>query len=88
MLDNARLPRSPEVCRLIVEPSHVTSVPLDSICEAENYWDLEGKLVLPAFADLHTHLDKTYSPIDNPEGVWKELSVLSVTTKPRGRPKS
>ena len=24
--------------------------------------------MLPAFADLHTHLDKTYSPIDNPEG--------------------
>ena len=52
----------------MVESNHVTSLPLGSICEAQNYWDLEGKLVLPAFADLHTHLDKTYSPINNPEG--------------------
>ncbi|RPG51373.1 MAG: hypothetical protein CBB61_001500 [Gammaproteobacteria bacterium TMED1] len=52
----------------MIEPDRVTSFPLGSVCEAESCWDLEGKLVLPAFADLHTHLDKTYSPIDNPEG--------------------
>lgn len=31
-------------------------------------WDLEGRLVLPGLVEIHAHLDKTYSAIENPDG--------------------
>ncbi|MEM6707592.1 MAG: amidohydrolase family protein [Pseudomonadota bacterium] len=31
-------------------------------------WDLAGRLVLPGLVELHTHLDKTFTPSRNPEG--------------------
>ena len=41
-----------------------------SICDAD-VWDLEGRLVLPGLTEIHAHLDKTYSHIENPEGTLR-----------------
>lgn len=39
--------------------------PLDA---AGGDWDLAGRLVLPGLVELHTHLDKTFTPSRNPQG--------------------
>jgi cytosine deaminase len=35
------------------------------------YWNLEGRLVLPGLVEMHTHLDKTYTPGPNPAGTLR-----------------
>ncbi|WP_061950411.1 amidohydrolase family protein [Alkalihalobacillus trypoxylicola] len=42
--------------------------------EQENGWDLEGRIVLPTFADIHMHLDKSHSLpfVGNDSGTLEE----------------
>lgn len=42
--------------------------PVDGACE----WDLGGRVLLPGLVDLHTHLDKTYSTLENRSGTLLE----------------
>lgn len=35
-------------------------------------WDLAGRVLLPGLVDIHTHLDKTYSTIENQSGTLLE----------------
>ena len=79
LLENARVPDLAELCRLHVDAAGVTldigGAPLD----ADQRWDLEGRLVLPAFAELHTHLDKTYAPVTNADGgLWGAIEAFRV----------
>ena len=48
--------------------------------KAAQEWDLAGRVVLPGLVDAHTHLDKTYSTIENQSGtlgeaiqVWRRI---------------
>jgi len=59
-LHNARLPGSDQPVRLAVAGQ--------ADDDESDVWDVQGLLVLPGFAELHTHLDKTYSPIQNRSG--------------------
>lgn len=34
-------------------------------------WDLKGRVVLPGLIELHAHLDKTYTPGNNPSGTLR-----------------
>lgn len=40
--------------------------------KAAQEWDLAGRVVLPGLVDAHTHLDKTYSTIENKSGTLQE----------------
>ncbi len=68
LLDNARLPGEESLCQLSVNPGRVAILPAGSNAGEGEYWDLQGRLVLPGFADLHTHLDKTYAQVNNAAG--------------------
>ena len=68
LLDNVQLAGDENLCRLFLDGSLQKKVPLDQSINSDEYWDLEGRLVLPAFVELHTHLDKTYAQIDNSSG--------------------
>ena len=77
LLDNARLPARPDLCRLRVDAAGVTIDDDGAPAEADNRWDLDGRLVLPGFAELHTHLDKTYAPVNNADGgLWGAIEAF------------
>lgn len=59
-IENARLPGQTQLVNVAV------AAPGDDA--EEQVFDAQGKLVLPSFAELHTHLDKTYSPIPSHDG--------------------
>ena len=59
-IENARVPGESRLVEVSVLGTTESS--------KEEVFDAEGKLVLPSFAELHTHLDKTYSPIRDHEG--------------------
>ena len=68
LLDNVQLAGDENLGCLFLDGSLQKKVPLDQSINSDEYWDLEGRLVLPAFVELHTHLDKTYAQIDNSSG--------------------
>ncbi len=77
LLDNATLLHQPGLCRLHVQSGGVTIDSGGAPLAADEYWDLEGRLVLPAFAELHTHLDKTYAPVNNADGgLWGAIEAF------------
>lgn len=59
-IENALLPGESGLVKISVTGSEKSS--------EDDVYDANGKLVLPSFAELHTHLDKTYSPIPDHEG--------------------
>ena len=59
-IENARVPGESRLVEVSVLGTTESS--------EEEVFDAKGKLVLPSFAELHTHLDKTYSPIPHHEG--------------------
>jgi cytosine deaminase len=50
--------------------------------QAANVWDLQGRVVLPGLVDAHTHLDKTYSTIENQSGTLGEALDVWRRVKP------
>ena len=76
LLDNARLPDQTELCRLRIDNSGAR-VTNEAPTQEVEYWDLDGRLVLPGFAELHTHLDKTYAPVNNAAGgLWGAIEAF------------
>lgn len=67
-LHNAAVPGSEQSVQLAVA---------DPVDETEpEVWDAQGLLVLPGFAELHTHIDKTFSPIYNRTGgLWGAIEA-------------
>ncbi len=76
LLDNVRLPDQTALCRLHVDASGVR-IGNDPPAQANEHWDLGGRIVLPGFAELHTHLDKTYAPVNNAKGgLWGAIEAF------------
>lgn len=46
-------------------------------------WELEGRVVIPALADVHVHLDKTFVPLVNKSGTLREAIDVWVKEKPK-----
>ena len=65
-------------CDLLIEGGAILRIGVAGTLPSEGttVHDLDGGLVLPAFADVHTHLDKghIWPRRPNPDGTW--LSAL------------
>lgn len=78
VIHNARLLGSPGLKDLTIENGRFTSVTGAGIEFPENtdyeMLDIEGRVVLPGFVDVHMHLDKalTWPSIPNPSGTLQE----------------
>ena len=71
LLANARTLAGDAPANLLLRDGRVRAVgaEVDAAPSAElNRWDLQGRLVLPGLVEIHAHLDKTYSAIDNLDG--------------------
>ena len=71
LLANARLRDRSDRFDLLLREGRVALFPAGRAgvaTDAAQRWDLAGRLVLPGLIEMHAHLDKTYSPIDNSEG--------------------
>ncbi len=71
LLQNARLPGESGQFDLLLERGKVRLLPPGSDPEGVDRWNLEGRLVLPGLADMHVHLDKTYSDFSNQSGTLR-----------------
>ena len=76
LLANVTIPGSDRYQNLLLENGSISII--TSPAERDKidrnsvrYWDLEGRLVLPGLAEMHAHLDKTYSPVRNPTGTLR-----------------
>ncbi len=69
LLVNARLADGAGPVNLLLRDGRVYLVGAGEADGADlERWDLEGRLVLPGLIEIHAHLDKTYSAIENPDG--------------------
>ena len=69
LLANARLVEGDGTVNLLLRDGRVRLVGADAALSADcRRWDVQGRLVLPGLVEIHAHLDKTYSAIDNPDG--------------------
>ena len=71
LLANASLRDRPARFDLLLRDGRVSLFPAGqggAPPDAARRWDLAGRMVLPGLVEMHAHLDKTYSPMDNPEG--------------------
>ncbi len=64
----------------VIEARSVKGQSLDRA--ATEVWNLEGRVVLPSFADVHVHLDKTFVPLVNKSGTLREAIEVWVKEKP------
>lgn len=54
-----------------MQAGRVHILPKDQDVADVNEWDIEGRIVLPGLADMHVHLDKTYSDFTNVPGTLR-----------------
>lgn len=84
LLQNARVHQQTETCDLLLERGLIHVLPQGNEVSALNTWDLEGRVVLPGLADMHVHLDKTYSDFTNVPGtLWGAIESFrdTITTR-------
>ncbi|MEM9624202.1 MAG: amidohydrolase family protein [Pseudomonadota bacterium] len=70
LLTNVRVPNVSEPMDAHLSESGFQLAPqgTSSLTKVANTWDVGGRLLVSSFAELHTHLDKTYSPVTNKQG--------------------
>ena len=71
LLRNARLLDRDGLCDLRMNAGRVQLLPPGTAGSTGEDWDLEGRVVLPGLVELHTHLDKNFTPIDNHDGTLR-----------------
>lgn len=76
LLTNATFPGSDGYRDLLLKDGRISVVHPSSDRQGIDHaslrsWDLEGRLVLPGLAEMHVHLDKTYSPVKNASGTLR-----------------
>lgn len=76
LLRQARLRDDLPLQDLLLIKGEIAALGPNLTATATNEWDLAGRVVLPGMVDLHTHLDKTYSSIENQSGTLQEAIDL------------
>ncbi|MEM7029896.1 MAG: amidohydrolase family protein [Chloroflexota bacterium] len=72
LLKNARITDDKPLIDLGIVSGHISIFKAASNVSATKTWDLQGRVVLPGLIDLHTHLDKTYTTLENQSGTLLE----------------
>ena len=54
----------------------------NGLSDANQSWDLQGRVLLPGLVDAHTHLDKTYTTLENKSGTLREAIEVWRRIKP------
>ena len=72
ILRNARIDDDRAPVDVGIQAGKIARIATPLAVGAAAAWDLEGRVLLPGFVDIHTHLDKAYSAIDNPSGTLQE----------------
>ncbi len=55
-----------------IKDAQIFSVGENLTLDAHNEWSLDGRVLLSGMVDIHTHLDKTYSTLENKSGTLHE----------------
>lgn len=76
LLRQARLRDDLPLRDLLLTNGEIAALGPNLVATATNEWDLAGRVILPGMVDLHTHLDKTYSSIENQSGTLQEAIEL------------
>lgn len=74
----------PHPVDIAIKHGKITAIAPNLPMTAEHEWNLAGRIVLPGFVDLHTHLDKTYFDIPNHSGTLLEAIEVWRSNKQRG----
>ena len=72
LLRNARLADGMPLVDLAVDAGQIAAIGPAQKVDAEQVWDLDGRVVVPGLIDAHTHLDKTYLNVQNLSGTLAE----------------
>ncbi|MEZ4708099.1 MAG: amidohydrolase family protein [Caldilineaceae bacterium] len=74
---------------MLIRAGRVERIGVDLPTPADNTreWDLAGRVLLPGLVDLHTHLDKTYSTLENQSGTLLETIAVWGRFKQQRTPK-
>ncbi len=76
LLKNARIEDDAPLCDVLIENGRFSAIEkadgLLTSVEGKKEFDLNGRVLLPGLVDIHTHLDKTFSTIENQSGTLGE----------------
>ncbi|MGB0385064.1 MAG: amidohydrolase family protein [Ardenticatenaceae bacterium] len=72
ILYNARVKDDGPLVDIGIKEGRVVALEPSLSAKAAEGWDLGGRVVLPGLVDAHTHLDKTYSTLENKSGTLLE----------------
>ncbi len=86
LLRNARLADGVPLVDIGVDAGQIAAIGPPQKVDAEQVWDLDGRVVLPGLIDAHTHLDKTYLNVQNLSGTLGEaIEQWGMAKATRGR---
>jgi len=84
LLKQARIPNKEGLHSLLLQDGKIALNPDHVRISNAQVWDLAGRTVLPGLADMHVHLDKTYSDFTNISGtLWGAIESFRVTIATR-----
>lgn len=76
LLQNARTRHRDQPVDVYITAGRITAIgpnlSAESTFPGAQSWDLQGRVLLPGLVDAHTHLDKTYTTIENRSGTLSE----------------
>ncbi|MEM7118256.1 MAG: amidohydrolase family protein [Chloroflexota bacterium] len=83
ILQNARINANGDLVDVGIDGGKIVAVEPRLTAVSAQTWDLAGRVLLPGLVDIHTHLDKTYSTIENQSGTL--LEAIRIWGKERQR---
>lgn len=86
ILHNARLKDNHPLVDIGIEGGKIVALEAsgseNGLFQAKESWDLQGRVLLPGLVDAHTHLDKTYTTLENKSGTLREAIEVWRRVKP------
>ena len=78
LLRRARLADNQPLQDVLIRKGRIARIAaeLPTYTDDARQWDLAGRVLLPGLVDLHTHLDKTYSTLENQSGTLLEAIAV------------
>ena len=86
ILRQARIADDAPLQDVAVDGAQICAIGEDLTLDAQNEWHLNGRVLLPGMVDIHTHLDKTYSTLENQSGTLQEAIDVWHRYKPTRAP--